>query len=126
MKSLLLLLYHTYTIWKIIKLNIELVILLSIMVLAIISFTLELLPLEVTALASIALLVASGILTIEEAISGFSNKAVITIGAIFIISRSLVKTGILEVFADYLYRLTGNNKWFTIFIFLFTISNFFL
>ena len=97
-------------------------ILLLIMVLAIISFTFELLPLEVTALAAITLLVASGILTIEEAITGFSNKAVITIGAIFIISRSLVKTGIIEVLADYLYRLTGDKKWLTIFIFLFTIS----
>ncbi len=92
------------------------------MLLAIISFTFELLPLEVTALASITLLVASGILTIEEATSGFSNKAVITIGAIFIISRSLVKTGILEVLADYLYHLSGNRKWVAIFIFLFTTA----
>ena len=92
------------------------------MVLAIISFTFELLPLEVTALAAISLLVASGILTIEEAISGFSNKAVIIIGAIFIISRSLVKTGILEVMADYLYHLTGDRKWPSIFIFLLTIA----
>ena len=92
------------------------------MVLAIISFTFELLPLEVTALAAISLLVASGILTIEEAVSGFSNKAVIIIGAIFIISRSLVKTGILEVMADYLYHLSGDRKWLSIFIFLLTIA----
>ena len=37
---------------------------------------------------------------VEETLSGFSNKAVIIIGAIFIISKSLVKTGFLEVIAD--------------------------
>ena len=89
-------------------------IILSLMVL---SFILEILPMEVTALATIGLLWLCNILTIEEAISGFGNKAVVTIGAIFIISRSLVKTGFLEVFIDYFYRFAGNWKWvsFTIF-----------
>lgn len=68
------------------------------------------------------ILLLFNILTPEEAISGFSNKAVITIGAIFIISRSLVKTGFLEVLADYMYQLGGKRKWPTIIIFLFTVS----
>jgi di/tricarboxylate transporter len=47
---------------------------------------------------------------------------VITIGAIFIMSRALVKTGFLEVFADFLAKKGGNRKWLTIFIFLLTVS----
>ena len=71
---------------------------LLILLLMVFSFILELLPMEVTALATLGLLWFFNILTIEESISGFGNKAVVTIGAIFIISKSLVKTGFLEVF----------------------------
>ena len=69
----------------------------------IISFTFEIVPMEVTALGTLGLLLVFNIITIDEAISGFSNKAVITIGAIFIISKALVKTGFLEVLSNYLY-----------------------
>ncbi len=68
------------------------------------------------------ILLLFNILTPEEAVSGFSNKAVITIGAIFIISHSLVKTGFLEVMADFIYKWVTKKKWPTIIIFLFTVA----
>ena len=83
------------------NIDIQVLGLLFIILLMVIFFILELFPMEVTALATIGLLWGFNLITIEEAISGFGNKAVITIGAIFIISRSLVKTGFLEVFIDY-------------------------
>ena len=85
-------------------------------------FIMEILPIEVTAMGAIGILLLFDILTWQEAISGFSNPAVITIGAIFIMSRALVKTGFLEVFADFLAKKGGNRKWLTIFIFLLTVS----
>ena len=77
---------------------------------------------EVTAMGAIGILLFFDVLTWQETISGFSNPAVVTIGAIFIMSRSLVKTGFLEVFADYLAKKGGDQKWLTIFIFLLTVS----
>ena len=85
-------------------------------------FVMEILPIEVTAMGAIGILLLFDVLTWQEAISGFSNPAVITIGAIFIMSRALVKTGFLEVFADFLAKKGGNRKWLTIFIFLLTVS----
>ena len=85
-------------------------------------FVMEILPMEVTAMGAIGVLLMLDVVTWQEAISGFSNPAVITIGAIFIMSRALVKTGFLEVFADYLVNKGGKQKWFTIFIFLLTVS----
>ena len=85
-------------------------------------FTFEIFPIEVTAMGALGVLLLFDILSWKEAISGFSNPAVITIGAIFIMSRSLVKTGFLEVFADFLVHKGGTYKWFTIFIFLLTVS----
>ena len=98
------------------------IILLIVISFAIVFFSMEILPLEVTALAAVGLLLLFDIISIEEAVSGFSNNAVITIGAIFILSRSLVKTGFLEVLAQFLYKLGGNNSWVTIFIFFITVS----
>jgi len=85
-------------------------------------FILEVFPIEVTAMGAIAILLLFNIISWKEAISGFSNPAVITIGAIFIMSKSLVKTGFLEVFANFLYKMGGNRKWITLFIFLLTVS----
>ena len=82
----------------------------------------EILPIEVIAMGAIGILLLFDVLTWQETISGFSNPAVITIGAIFIMSRALVKTGFLEVFADFLAKKGGNRKWLTIFIFLLTVS----
>ena len=97
-------------------------ILIAVLFLMVVLFILETLPMEVTAMGAIGVLLLFNVLTWQEAISGFSNPAVITIGAIFILSRALVKTGFLEVFADFLAKKGGNRKWLTIFIFLFTVS----
>ena len=98
------------------------IILLLVVLLTIIFFSLEILPLEVTSFFAVGVLLLFNVIDIDTAISGFSNKGVITIGCIFILSRALVKTGFLEVLARFLYKLGGNNPWLTIFIFLLTVS----
>lgn len=103
-------------------LSIDLIILFIVFAMLVTFFIFEVFALEVTALAATTILLFFNVLTVEEALSGFSNKAVITIGAMFILSRSLVKTGFLEVFADYIYTHVGNNKWITITVFLLIVS----
>jgi hypothetical protein len=80
--------------------EINLIILLIVFAMLITFFVFEVFALEVTALTGTAILLLFGVITIEDALSGFSNKAVITIGAMFILSRSLVKTGFLEVLTN--------------------------
>ena len=60
-------------------------------------FVLQWVPFEVTALGTMGVLLLVGILTPEEAVSGFSSKAVITIGAMFVLSRAIEKTGFLDI-----------------------------
>ena len=98
------------------------IILLFVILFAVCFFSLEILPLEVTALAAVGLLVLFNIISIDDAISGFSNNAVIAIGAIFILSRSLVKTGFLEVLTDFFYKFAGNWKWFSFSIFFIMVA----
>ena len=102
--------------------EINLIILLIVFAMLITFFVFEVFALEVTALTGTAILLLFGVINIDDALSGFSNKAVITIGAMFILSRSLVKTGFLEVFADFIYNHVGKNKWITITTFLLVVS----
>ena len=81
--------------------------------LALIFFLREIFPIDVTALLLLCVLIIFDYLTLEEAISGFSNKAVLTVALMFVLSASIVKTGIIEVLADKLTQLS-NNIWFTV------------
>ncbi len=53
----------------------------------------ERLPYDLTALGIMVVLMATGILTPREAVSGFSNPAPLTVGALFIVTRGLMRTG---------------------------------
>lgn len=81
-------------------------------------FVLEWFPIEVTALALLGILLLTGTMSLDLAISGFSNKAVLTIGSLFVLSHGLFKTGLLEIAADYLGRKVGQRSWLGIGIFL--------
>lgn len=69
---------------------------LGIMLLTFIGFTLERLPVEVTASLGAAALVVLGIVSPNEALSVFSNPAPLTIAAMFVLTGALVRTGVLE------------------------------
>jgi di/tricarboxylate transporter len=60
-------------------------------------FVRETFPPEVTAIGGAGVLMASGILSVDQALDAFSNPAPVTIGAMFVLSRALVRTGTLDV-----------------------------
>ncbi|MFZ0428148.1 MAG: SLC13 family permease [Acidobacteriota bacterium] len=81
-------------------------------------FALEIFPIEVTAMGMLGLLILLGFIEPQEAVAGLSNKAVVTIGALFVVSRALVKTGILEIGAFWLSQRVRNHEWLGITVFL--------
>ena len=62
------------------------------------AFVREVHPPEVVAICGAALLLAIGVLPIEDLLSVFANPAPITIGAMFILSGALIRTGALDAF----------------------------
>jgi di/tricarboxylate transporter len=56
----------------------------------------EKLSVDVIAIGIIVILALTRILTPSEAVAGFANPAVITVGAMFLISRGLIRTGAVE------------------------------
>lgn len=71
------------------------------------SFAWEKLPTELTAFAGLAVLMAVGILDTQDALASFSNAAPITVGAMFILSSALEKSGAIQLLADRLQALPG-------------------
>ena len=55
-------------------------------------------------------LILTGLLTIEEAFSGFSNPAVITVWAIYIVSEGLFITGVADYLGQRILGISGNSQ----------------
>ncbi|WP_028583512.1 SLC13 family permease [Desulfogranum mediterraneum] len=56
----------------------------------------EKITIALTAIGIMVLLVVSGILAPKEAVAGFANPAVITVGAMFVVSKGMMRTGGVE------------------------------
>lgn len=83
---------------------------LSIIVIAIILFATERLRVDVVALLVLLILTLTNLVTPEEAFSGFSNSAVITVWAVFIVSGALFKTGVADLLGRSILRLAGPRE----------------
>jgi di/tricarboxylate transporter len=64
-----------------------------ILLLALILLITEKIPIDLTAIGIMVVLIVTGILSPVEAVAGFANPAVITVGAMFLISRAMIRTG---------------------------------
>ena len=71
----------------------------------------EWMALEVLALLVLGVLAVSGIVSPIEALSGFSNPAVVTIWAVFILSGGLTRTGIANILGRQLLKTAGGRQW---------------
>ena len=69
---------------------------LGVLVAMFVLFVREKYPPEVTAIGGAAVLMALGVLPVNDALAVFANPAPLTIGAMFILSRALVRTGALD------------------------------
>ncbi|WP_062762391.1 SLC13 family permease [Falsirhodobacter sp. alg1] len=72
---------------------------LAILVLLFIAFAIEAYPPDVTAAGAAALYIVFGLVPQADIMEVFSNSAPITIGAMFVVSGALVRTGVLDALA---------------------------
>ncbi|MGH9341310.1 MAG: SLC13 family permease [Acidobacteriota bacterium] len=90
--------------------TIEIFLVLALLAVAIFLFAMEWFSLDITTLGLLAALVLFGILTPEEAFSGFSNEIIIILGSIFILAGALMKTGVMDYAGSLVYRFAGGSK----------------
>jgi di/tricarboxylate transporter len=66
---------------------------------SIVLFAIEVISIDIVALLIMVTLILTGVITPEQGIEGFSNKATITVVFMFILSAALLKTGSLQYLA---------------------------
>src|SRR6185369_81153 len=77
---------------------------------ALILFLSNKLPADLVALLVVVALGVTGVLTPQEAFSGFSRSAVITIIAIFVLTEALQRTGVTEQVGNILLKVGGHSE----------------
>ena len=87
----------------------EMIILAVLLVVASYLFLTDWLATETTSALVIATLALTGILDTGEALSGFASTATLTVGAMFVISGGLLRTGALEIVTIGLARFSGGS-----------------
>lgn len=65
---------------------------------------------DLVALCALLALVLSGILTPEEALSGFSNSVVIMMAGLFVVSGAIFQTGLAKKVSGYILRIAGTSE----------------
>lgn len=88
----------------------EILLVMGILVVVIVVLVTEIMPLEVLALLVLGVLALTGLVEPIEALSGFSNPAVVTIWAVFILSGGLTRTGIANILGRYLLKVSGSGS----------------
>jgi di/tricarboxylate transporter len=90
--------------------TLEIALVLGILFAAILLFVTERVRVDVVALMVLVSLVFTGLLTPLQAISGFSNPAVVTVWAVFILSGALGRTGVARILGRQILRMSGNSE----------------
>lgn len=83
---------------------------LTILVVAIVLFVTEWLRVDVVAFSVLIALMMSGILTTNEALSGFSNSTVMTIFALFIVGGAVLQTGLAAMLGNRILKVAGTDE----------------
>lgn len=87
----------------------DIILVLGILVVVFAVLVTEIMPLEVLALLVLGTLAVTGLVSPTDALAGFSNPAVVTIWAVFILSGGLTRTGIANILGRYLLKMAGSG-----------------
>ncbi len=88
----------------------EIVLVMGILVVAMVLFATEWIRVDITAVVVLIALALTGLVTTEEAFSGFANPAVVTVVAMFVLGASLSQTGVTQAIGKQIHRLTGGKE----------------
>ena len=88
----------------------ELTIVLVLLAAAIVMFAINKPRLDAVALIMLVVLPFTGVLTMGEALAGFSDSNVVLIAALFVIGDGLVRTGVAQRLGDWLIAKAGSNE----------------
>jgi di/tricarboxylate transporter len=90
----------------------DLAVVLALLVAAIIMFAINRPRMDVVALIMLIALPFTGVVSMGDALAGFSDPNIILIAALFVVGEGLVRTGVAQRLGDWLIRRAGGNDTF--------------
>ncbi len=90
--------------------TIDVFIVAAILVAAIVLFITEWVRVDVVALGVVVALMLTKVLTVPEALAGFSSEAVITIAALFVVGGAILQTGLAGRIGRYILSIAGTSE----------------
>jgi len=90
--------------------TLDIAIVLIILGVSLILFISEVIRMDLVALLVLGALALTGLVTADQAFDGFSNGAVITVWAMFILSEGLTRTGIADIIGRQVMKLGGRRE----------------
>ena len=94
----------------------------AILVIAMLLLITERLPVDLTSIGIMVALILTGILTPKEAIAGFANPAVITVGSMFLISKGMIRTGAVGFISQKVLQYSRGGPTLAIFLILIIVG----
>ncbi len=88
----------------------DILIVLGILIISLILFISEIIRMDLVALLVLGALATTGLVSPNDALAGFSNSAVVTVWAMFILSEGLTRTGIADVIGRQVMRIAGRRE----------------
>ncbi|MBI5135733.1 MAG: SLC13 family permease [Nitrospirae bacterium] len=88
----------------------EIPLVLGILTVAMVLFATEWIRVDVTAVLVLLCVVLTGLVSTEEAFAGFSNPAVVTVVAMYVLGASLSQTGVTQAIGKMLFKVTGDSE----------------
>ncbi|MDH3337237.1 MAG: SLC13 family permease [Gammaproteobacteria bacterium] len=98
----------------------EIALVLGILAVSLILFISEIIRMDLVALLVLGTLAIAGLVTADQAFDGFSNGAVITVWAMFILSEGLTRTGIADIIGRQVMKLGGRREFAMILVIMIT------
>ena len=100
--------------------TLDIALVLIILGISLILFISEVIRMDLVALLVLGALALTGLVTAEQAFDGFSNGAVITVWAMFILSEGLTRTGIADIIGRQVMKLGGRREFSMILVIMIT------
>lgn len=100
----------------------ENILVLVILAVAVVLFVSERLRVDLIAMMVLITLSLTGLVTIDEAFSGFSSPAVITVWSVYIVSGALFRSGVADTLANFMLRLAGTSYLRLLFVIMLTVG----
>ena len=88
----------------------QIAIVLALLLVALILFAIERIPIEIVSILLVISLVLTQTLSASEAFAGFGNDIVVTIAGLFVITGGLAKTGVVDLVGRRLHRFAGDSE----------------